>query len=126
MRWSCRQVSLWTGSPTERRNALGLNDLASATEGMFWHAPIRAKSIPFVDRRGAFTVNQVTVPHAGFMRIKGVLSIIPVSRATLYAGIKAGKYPKPIKLSEGVSVWRVADIDALCHQIEQQAVEVQA
>jgi predicted DNA-binding transcriptional regulator AlpA len=49
---------------------------------------------------------------------------IPVSRATWYAGIKAGKYPKPIRLSEGVSVWRVSDIDALCHQIEQQAAEV--
>jgi predicted DNA-binding transcriptional regulator AlpA len=73
---------------------------------------------------GAFTVNQTTIPHAGFLRIKGVLSKIPVSRATLYAGIKAGKYPKPIRLSEGVSVWRVADIDALCHQIEQQAMEV--
>jgi prophage regulatory protein len=69
-------------------------------------------------------VNQANTAHAGFLRIKGVLSKIPVSRATLYAGIKSGKYPKPIRLSEGVSVWRVADIDALCHQIEQQAAEV--
>lgn len=59
--------------------------------------------------------------HLGFLRFKGVQAVIPVSRATWYAGIKAGKYPKPIRLSEGVSVWRVSDIDALCHQIEQQA-----
>jgi predicted DNA-binding transcriptional regulator AlpA len=71
---------------------------------------------------GAFTVNQYN--HSGFLRIKGVQAKIPVSRATWYAGIKAGKYPKPIRLSEGVSVWRVSDIDALCHQIEQQAAEV--
>jgi prophage regulatory protein len=72
--------------------------------------------------QGAFAVNTCT--HSGFLRFKGVQTKIPVSRATWYAGIKAGKYPKPIRLSEGVSVWRVADIDALCHQIEQQAVEV--
>ena len=69
-------------------------------------------------------MNHANTAHPGFLRIKGVLTKIPVSRATLYAGIKAGKYPKPIRLSEGVSVWRVADIDALCHQIEQQAAEV--
>ena len=67
-------------------------------------------------------MNQCT--HSGFLRLKGVQAKIPVSRATWYAGIKAGKYPKPIRLSEGVSVWRVSDIDALCHQIEQQAAEV--
>ena len=84
--------------------------------------PIRARSIPFVDRRGAFSVNPCT--HSGFLRFKGVQTKIPVSRATWYAGIKSGKYPKPIRLSEGVSVWRVSDIDALCQQIEHQAGEV--
>lgn len=67
--------------------------------------------------------------HLGFLRLswiignstKGIQPRIPVSRATWYAGIKAGKYPKPIRLSEGVSVWRVADIDLLCQQIDQQA-----
>jgi hypothetical protein len=73
----------------------------------------------------------MTFQHTGFIRIshiigdakKGIPPRIPVSRATWYAQIAAGKYPKPIRLSEGVSVWRVADIDALCHQIEQQAAE---
>ena len=74
----------------------------------------------------------MTFQHTGFIRIshiigdakKGIPPRIPVSRATWYAGIKSGKYPKPIRLSEGVSVWRVADIDDMCHQIEQQAAEV--
>ena len=69
--------------------------------------------------------------HSGFLRLcwiignatKGIQPRIPVSRATWYAGIKAGKYPKPIRLSEGVSVWRTRDIDALCQQIEQHAGE---
>jgi prophage regulatory protein len=67
--------------------------------------------------------------HAGFLRLphiigdakKGIPPRIPVSRSTWYAGIEAGRYPKPIRLSEGVSVWRTSDIDALCHQIEQHA-----
>lgn len=84
--------------------------------------PFRARSIPFVDRRGAYSVNPCT--HSGFLRFKGVQTKIPVSRATWYAGIKSGKYPKPIRLSEGVAVWRVSDIDNLCQQIEQQAGEV--
>ena len=70
--------------------------------------------------------------HNGFIRIshiigdprRGIKPTIPVSRATWYAGVRSGKYPKPIRLSEGVSVWRASDIDNLCQQIEQQAGEV--
>ena len=39
--------------------------------------------------------------------------IVPVCRATFYAGIKKGIYPKPIKLSPRVSVWRASEIYAL-------------
>lgn len=71
----------------------------------------------------------MTIPHSGFLRLphvlgdakRGIPPRIPVSRATWYKGIQEGRYPKPIRLSEGVSVWRAADIDALCLQIEQQA-----
>lgn len=67
--------------------------------------------------------------HAGFLRLphiigdakKGIPPRIPVSRSTWYAGIKAGRFPKPVSLSEGIAVWRTSDIDTLCHQIEQQA-----
>ena len=66
--------------------------------------------------------------HSGFLRLpqiigdskKGIPSIVPVSRSTWYAGIKSGRFPKPIALSEGVSVWRRSDIDKLCRQINQQ------
>ena len=39
--------------------------------------------------------------------------LVPVCRATWYAGIKQGTYPAPIKLSPRVSVWRASDIYAL-------------
>jgi hypothetical protein len=72
------------------------------------------------------------ISHSGFLRLswiignssKGIQPRIPVSRATWYAGIRSGKFPKPIRLSEGISVWRTSDIDDLCHQLEQQAMEV--
>ena len=61
--------------------------------------------------------------HSGFLRIKAVLAKVPVSRATWYSGVKSGKYPKPIRMSEGIVVWRAEDIDALCNQIEQHPVK---
>jgi len=39
--------------------------------------------------------------------------IIPVSRSSWYKGISEGRYPKPVKLSERTSAWRVKDIRKL-------------
>lgn len=44
------------------------------------------------------------------LRLPQVLQIIPVSKAAFYKGIAANKYPKPIKLSSRLSVWKLADI----------------
>ena len=46
-----------------------------------------------------------------------VQSIIPVSRASWYKGIKSGIYPTPIKLGARISVWKASDIQALVDQI---------
>lgn len=43
----------------------------------------------------------------------GIAAIIPVGRSTWWAGIKSGRYPKPVKLSRGITVWKVEDIRAL-------------
>lgn len=40
------------------------------------------------------------------LRLKEVLRLIPVSRATWYAGIKSGRFPKSISL--GLALWRGA------------------
>ena len=53
------------------------------------------------------------LPETGFIRLPVVLSVIPVSKSTWWAGIKAGRYPKPVKLGERVTAWRVEDIRAL-------------
>jgi len=36
--------------------------------------------------------------------------LLPISRAAFYAGVKAGKYPQPIKLGARTTVWRESDI----------------
>lgn len=48
---------------------------------------------------------------------KGVAPILPVSPATWWAGVKSGRFPKPIKLSPGCTVWLKSDIDAMCASI---------
>ena len=38
---------------------------------------------------------------------------IPVSKSTWWAGVKSGRYPKPVKLGERITAWRAEDIQAL-------------
>jgi prophage regulatory protein len=52
-------------------------------------------------------------------RKQGVPGIVPVSRAAWYAGIKEGRYPKPVKLSEKTAAWRTADIEALVERLNE-------
>ena len=51
-----------------------------------------------------------------FLRLPEVLERIPVSKSTWWAGIRQGRFPKPVKLSMRTSAWRETDIDALCNQ----------
>jgi predicted DNA-binding transcriptional regulator AlpA len=53
------------------------------------------------------------LPETGFVRLPTVLAVYPISRSAWWSGVKAGKYPKPVKLSERTTAWRVEDIQAL-------------
>ena len=65
-----------------------------------------------------------SIPQTGFLRLRqivgdktqGIPPIIPVSRSTWWAGVASGQFPKPIKLSAGVTVWRVEDIQAFIRE----------
>jgi prophage regulatory protein len=59
---------------------------------------------------------------AAFLRLPQVLQIFPVSKSTWWAGIRAGKFPKPVKLSERTSAWRRSDIEALCSRLSGEEV----
>lgn len=59
------------------------------------------------------TTKQLALPSTGFIRLPQVLSLFPVSRTAFYQGIKEGRFPAPVKLSERTAAWRVSDIRAL-------------
>ena len=40
-------------------------------------------------------------------------ALIPVSKSTWWAGVRSGRYPKPVKLGERITAWRVEDIRVL-------------
>jgi prophage regulatory protein len=64
----------------------------------------------------AIAAPAIHLPQTGYLRLPVVLHHIPVSKSTWWAGIKVGKYPAGIKLSERVTVWRVEDRHALISQ----------
>ena len=39
--------------------------------------------------------------------------VLPIGRSTWWAGVKSGRYPKPVKLSPRITVWPVKGIRAL-------------
>ena len=55
-------------------------------------------------------------PETGLVRLAEILAPngpIPVSKSTWWNGVKDGRFPKPIKLSERVTCWKAEDIRAL-------------
>lgn len=66
---------------------------------------------------------QMQVPDWGFLRLHQVLQIVPVSRSTFLAGIKEGRYPRPIKLSSRVSAWSVKEIRELAESLKVDAIQ---
>lgn len=65
------------------------------------------------------------LPETGFLRLtqivgkpatktkQSIAGVFPVSRSTWWAGVKSGRYPKPVKLGERITAWRVEHIRAL-------------
>lgn len=51
------------------------------------------------------------MPENGYLRIRQVLALIPVSKSTWWAGVKAGRYPQPSRhLGVKITAWHVEDI----------------
>lgn len=59
-----------------------------------------------------------TLPPEGYARLPQVLAVIPVGKSTWWAGVKAGRFPQPVKLGPRVTAWRVTDLRALIDQAE--------
>jgi hypothetical protein len=52
-----------------------------------------------------------SLPDVGYVRQSQLIpSIFPFSSATLWRKVKAGTFPKPVKLGPRITAWRVEDI----------------
>ena len=63
---------------------------------------------------------QFTIPETGFVRLKEVLTVIPVGKTCWFEGVKSGRYPKPVKLSVRCTAWRAEDIRELIKLLAEQ------
>jgi prophage regulatory protein len=57
------------------------------------------------------------LPETGYVRLPAVLAVFPVSKSNWWAGVRSGRYPSPVKLSERCTAWRVEDIRALIERL---------
>jgi len=53
-------------------------------------------------------------------RSGSVESKVALSPSTWWLGVKSGKFPKPIKLSQKVTVWRGSDLLGLVEGVNEQ------
>ena len=49
----------------------------------------------------------------GLMRLSQILQVLPISKSTWWAGVKSGRFPKPVKLGPRTTAWRTDDIHTL-------------
>jgi prophage regulatory protein len=53
-----------------------------------------------------------TLPDAALIQIRPLVSyrVLPYSVTTIWRKCKKGEFPKPLKVSPGITAWRVGDI----------------
>ena len=62
-------------------------------------------------------------PHTGFVRLSEILAPrgpIPISKSTWWLGVRAGRFPAPMKLGPRTTVWRVEEVRQLFDKGEVQ------
>ncbi len=62
---------------------------------------------------------QNTIPETGFVRLSQVLAVIPLGKTCWWEGVKSGRFPKPVKLSERCTAWKAEDIHALIERLSE-------
>lgn len=72
------------------------------------------------EKKPTFKGNDSTPALTRLLRLREIIGdpnavppiqpIVPVSRSTWWAGIKAGRFPAPVKLGPRISAWRETEI----------------
>lgn len=74
------------------------------------------------------------LPKVGYLRIDQIIGnrktnpptpgLLPVGRSTWLAGVKSGRFPKPVKgLGKRISAWRATEILALIQALDNECLE---
>ena len=58
-----------------------------------------------------------SIPSSGFLRLRQILEIVPISKSAWWEGCETGRFPKPVKLGPRTTAWKAEDITALVQQL---------
>jgi prophage regulatory protein len=47
-----------------------------------------------------------------YVRMSQLIEIVPMSKATIWRKLKDGTFPKPVKLGDRITAWRLDQIEA--------------
>jgi predicted DNA-binding transcriptional regulator AlpA len=62
-------------------------------------------------RKSASRGRDDTLPNKKFYRLKHLLERYPIGPATVWRRVNMGTFPKPVKLGENTTAWRVEDLE---------------
>ena len=54
---------------------------------------------------------EVTVNETNILRLPAVLDRVGIGKTALYAAVRRGDFPRPVRLSKRAVGWRVADVE---------------
>lgn len=114
----------WLTTRPERLVLSSADDAVPAVDALTEFLTMRGvdqKGEPMIEQwhAGCGTVRADISIEDRHLRLKEVLAIFPISRSAWWAGVKDGRYPKPVKLG-GATLWRVRDIKALIDYISEE------
>lgn len=66
----------------------------------------------------------VFVADSAFLRLPQILNLIPIGKSTWWAGVKSGRFPKPVKLGPNITAWRAESIRNLIAELSGEKPQI--
>ena len=63
----------------------------------------------------------LSLPQIVGDRKRNIPPLVPICRSSWWAGVKEGKYPRPVRISPRRVAWRASDIVALLDRLSKGA-----
>lgn len=58
--------------------------------------------------------------QVSLLRMRQVLALIPISRSSWLAGVKSGRFPRPVKIGPATNAWKSTDIENLINSFTSE------